>query len=1042
MKWITRFLKNSKGAVTVIVTLLLIPSILVSGTAVDVARIYSAKSIVQDANSLGANAAMAQYNALLKDLYGLYGIEDTKLQSMVNDYIKIALFGDSNTNKGMGTFQPFYGSDSSLSISVSSEHNLGELEILQRQIEEYMALRAPVVIADDIMDIIDSMKKVSADANVIKQKLDIDDELEEIHEIYKKIYQTIGKLDEYPNEETIILKNVNDVLEKINGQFGDLKTERETYAKLKTDFEETKNKFESEMKKLSTELAIKEADKVALNSEKSKKEQALSSAEDRKRAAESKAEEQRKAAQERAEADRIAAEEKAKEDETREEKSEDEKTEEEKAAEESKAQEEQKAAESKAQEEQQAADEVNQTQQQIDQANNEIQGLSSEIQQLDNSIATVESDIQNLKDSIAELGKKLAQETAIYEAKRLECKAKYKVILANISSLASGGLLEEDYKKGEVNSDNLYIAGRWQKTKILIGGNAGDLWGDNMSLSACQAGANKTIDHYKKLAETLVNQLKKAEEKKAKLKAKLTALKGNLNNCSEGLKDGLTQKKQEYGNQSLLEYYEKILEYDLNSMAEDVVNTDQRALEDMQRYMDEMGYGIAEIGMTGGSLSDGKVISVKNLSPINFEEFCDMEYPEKNPGLTDVLKLYAELTKEQYSFVSQDEFQIFKEISEDTGKFYDVLEEIMNSAGVEKESEIKTSITQILKVARDLLQGSLNIPEGAAFYATSIGGAVTSDFGTQDNWDDTKEAKKSAKNALDNPLLSGLSTIANDCTNKLLLVTYGTSMFSNYATNKPNAAEKKEVSLAEIPFGKEVNYFYQSEQEFLYGGSSLASDNLKAVSGMIFLVRFIMNYVSSFVLSDVTGLVRNIALALPFPANIIVSELARFGLVVGQSVIDLNKLRMGYRIPIMHTEASHSWQLSPSGIASLGSDAVKMMDSYRTGADTEVDEGTGFSYANYLSVLLLFVDKAMLTQRIQLLIELNLTNYKNNVNTDEAQMASLERIRLDKYAAGICVSTSIQMKTLFFTMKMFQDGINGVKPSATYTISDTVYRGY
>ena len=84
----------------------------------------------------------------------------------------------------------------------------------------------------------------------------------------------------------------------------------------------------------------------------------------------------------------------------------------------------------------------------------------------------------------------------------------------------------------------------------------------------------------------------------------------------------------------------------------------------------------------------------------------------------------------------------------------------------------------------------------------------------------------------------------------------------------------------------------------------------------------------------------------------------------------------------------------------------------------------------------------MLTQRIQLLIELNLTNYKNNVNTDEAQMASLERIRLDKYAAGICVSISIQMKTLFFTMKMFQDGINGVKPSATYTISDTVYRGY
>ena len=207
-----KFWKNSKGAVTVIVTLLLIPSILISGTAVDVARIYSAKSVVQDANLLGANAAMAQYNALLKDLYGLYGIKDTNLQSMVNDYIKLAIFGDENTGKEMGTFQLFYGSESSLSISTVSERNLGELEVLQRQIEEYMALRAPVIIADDIMEIIDSMKMVSVDSEVIRTKLEIDDGMEEIYEIYKAIYQTINKLDNYPAEESTVLWNINNVL--------------------------------------------------------------------------------------------------------------------------------------------------------------------------------------------------------------------------------------------------------------------------------------------------------------------------------------------------------------------------------------------------------------------------------------------------------------------------------------------------------------------------------------------------------------------------------------------------------------------------------------------------------------------------------------------------------------------------------------------------------------------------------------------------------------------------------------------------------------
>jgi len=58
-------IKNTQGAVTVFVTLLLIPAVLISGTAVDLTRIYTARSIVQDANQLAANSVLSQYNALL-----------------------------------------------------------------------------------------------------------------------------------------------------------------------------------------------------------------------------------------------------------------------------------------------------------------------------------------------------------------------------------------------------------------------------------------------------------------------------------------------------------------------------------------------------------------------------------------------------------------------------------------------------------------------------------------------------------------------------------------------------------------------------------------------------------------------------------------------------------------------------------------------------------------------------------------------------------------------------------------------------------------
>ena len=74
MRAVRKFLKDCRGAVTVMVTLLLIPALLISGTCVDVARSYAARSALQDGNRMGANAWLTQYDALLQDIYGLFGV--------------------------------------------------------------------------------------------------------------------------------------------------------------------------------------------------------------------------------------------------------------------------------------------------------------------------------------------------------------------------------------------------------------------------------------------------------------------------------------------------------------------------------------------------------------------------------------------------------------------------------------------------------------------------------------------------------------------------------------------------------------------------------------------------------------------------------------------------------------------------------------------------------------------------------------------------------------------------------------------------------
>jgi len=188
-----KFLKNTKGAVTVFVTLLLIPAMLISGTAVDLARLHTARSIIQDANQLAANSVLSQYNALLHDLYAIFGIakNDPILGNLLEEYISVSVFGEAGTDRGLGTLQLFYGSD----ISVDEPYfpdgkNLRNPAVLRRQIEEYMKFRGPVIIVKEFLELL-GMSTFSSDVSTINDKLEVEEEIARILEKYKELYDAI-----------------------------------------------------------------------------------------------------------------------------------------------------------------------------------------------------------------------------------------------------------------------------------------------------------------------------------------------------------------------------------------------------------------------------------------------------------------------------------------------------------------------------------------------------------------------------------------------------------------------------------------------------------------------------------------------------------------------------------------------------------------------------------------------------------------------------------------------------------------------------------
>ncbi|MCL2226602.1 MAG: DUF5702 domain-containing protein [Oscillospiraceae bacterium] len=238
-----RFVRDTKGAVTVFITLLLIPAMLISGTAVDLARIHTAHSTIQNANQLAANTMLTQYKALLYDIYGIMGIaeDDPILWKLLDDYIKVAVFGEEHQDRSLGTFQIFYGSNITLEEPYFPEDkNLRNEDVLRRQIEEYMKFRGPVLLVQELLERLTD-NKIVADSRIINDKLGIDSAIADIHEKYKELHTAISAADRCTQAIGGIAGGsfgfMSSVLTEIHGEFLSLATLNIAYMQAQTPME-------------------------------------------------------------------------------------------------------------------------------------------------------------------------------------------------------------------------------------------------------------------------------------------------------------------------------------------------------------------------------------------------------------------------------------------------------------------------------------------------------------------------------------------------------------------------------------------------------------------------------------------------------------------------------------------------------------------------------------------------------------------------------------------------------------------------------------
>lgn len=259
------FFKKTKGSITVLVTLILVPTIFFEGFMVDLARIklYSNQAVMT-ADNYG-EAVISMYDNLLKELYGLFAItqdeEALKQLSNLEEYMKSSFNPEENEigwkhlegvqgymgfNSSREGFMPYKDADVALSREVVPDSALSNASILGTQIGDFMKFRIALTLFDSddaIFDAIEAVSNAEKDAEAIEKQSELTEQAGKVLEKTKEYYEILKRLNHYPD----YIDGINSAYEAVKSGFSTITGAK--YYKTYRDYVENKEEIKEAVEK-------------------------------------------------------------------------------------------------------------------------------------------------------------------------------------------------------------------------------------------------------------------------------------------------------------------------------------------------------------------------------------------------------------------------------------------------------------------------------------------------------------------------------------------------------------------------------------------------------------------------------------------------------------------------------------------------------------------------------------------------------------------------------------------------------------------------
>ncbi|MBR6095267.1 MAG: hypothetical protein IKP92_09645 [Lachnospiraceae bacterium] len=371
---------------------------------------------------------------------------------------------------------------------------------------------------------------------------------------------------------------------------------------------------------------------------------------------------------------------------------------------------------------------------------------------------------------------------------------------------------------------------------------------------------------------------------------------------------------------------------------------------------------------------------------------------DTDPGEIDKIKEYAdEIAKRDAiaapNFKSFMTVASYKELYTRLGQGFDYkgdTAEVKKEAEENKEKgnskvdEADKGLDEEEKKEEQASKGVRNIPDSYDF-GGNTGGSSSS----------LKDMMSKVGDLISN---GGWGNAGNEALLKLYCVEYDFGMFSSRVTQvrKENKEKNKDadgnfgekvldnatgtstVSLTGYEKCKSINYMYGAELEYVINGSKSAKSNMNYCRNLICGFRMIMNFCSSYSITEVDAAIQAIskavnAIPIVGPALAIVLEIAlRFGFAALETYAEWQKLMKGDKVILYKSKVDEL-------------DSLEMLASFLPIGDVEAsDDGFGFTYEQYLMIMLIFMTSSeKVFARTQNLIELNMNAVIEEVGEDK-----------------------------------------------------------